>query len=110
MAADAGDFALHLGDVDARAPTGMLSPLLLLEALTQAAAAFRGQQRSGQEQSGYLVEIVDARFQGGLPVGHTAILSIRETHVLGTLVRFTGYASAGDVRLVAATFTVAVKE
>lgn len=106
-----GEFSLLLEQSDKRLIDGVISPLLLVEALAQSAAAFHGiaKERAGakEPESGMLVQIDSAQFLKAASSGFEIGLRIERTHELGALVRFKGAATQQDEVLVEAVFTVA---
>lgn len=105
-----GEFLLRLALEDPRLWQGKLPPLLLVEALAQCAAAFHGASSSGRAESGVLVQIDKAILRREARAGDEVSLTVRRTHALGKLVRFSGAAHIDGEAVVEAQFTVARSE
>ncbi len=103
--ATGGDFVITLSPDDERLTSGYLAPLLLVEALTQSAAAWHG-TRQQTEETGVLAQIERARLYGAARGGERVLLHVERERVLGNLARFVGSARRGDETLADAVFTV----
>ena len=105
---ESGEFLLNLSATDPRLSTGRLAPLLVVEALAQAAAAFHGaSQCSGGPETGMLVQLAEVKLMAAAAANDRVSLRVTRSHTLGDLVRFIGQATVNGRSLVSAELTVA---
>ena len=100
------ELLLCLGAEDERRRGGRLPPLFLLEALTQAAAAYHGVTGRGTTETGVLAEVTRAVFHAAASAGDEVLLRVERGPALGPLVRLRGRATTGGKLLVEGEFTV----
>ena len=104
---EAGELLLDLARDDPRLHQGRLAPLLLVEALAQATAAFnRAQERGDTPEVGVLVSIDQARFYAAAHGGDRVALHVRAGQTLGPMARFRCAARVAERLLVEAELTV----
>lgn len=126
---DGGSFVLRLAPEQPRMQHGLHPSLVLLEALAQSTAAFWGAQAAGRGEttstvssvpsaapsanpsptnveSGVIVAIDDAMLVASPRPHDEIILTVRRTHMLGPLVRFSGEARRGETLLCRADLSV----
>ncbi|MBI5509252.1 MAG: hypothetical protein HY903_10915 [Deltaproteobacteria bacterium] len=104
---DRGSFLLTLATDDPRLQDGVLPPLLVLEGLLQATAAYSGLQGARQPESGMVVQLDNVVLVAAAHAGDTVHLTVSRTHALGPLVRFHAAARVGDRLLVEGELSVA---
>jgi 3-hydroxyacyl-[acyl-carrier-protein] dehydratase len=92
---------------------GVFPPLLVVEALGQAAAVLMGRRMansgSGESQLGYLVKLNDFFFDSAAMKGERIILRVRLRRRLGKLVLFHGEARVKERRICSGELTFFVE-
>jgi len=106
VSGERGEFCLCLAADDPRLLEGAMSPVLLVEALAQSAAAYQHSRITGESHRGLLASIDSARFFGAARGGERVQLLIRRDRSYGAFVRFSGTATQGPRPLAEAEFTV----
>jgi 3-hydroxyacyl-[acyl-carrier-protein] dehydratase len=104
--AERGEFILRLAVEDTRLHEGVLSPLLLVEALAQATAGHHAFLHPEAAAGGMLVELADVQLFAPARGGERVTLVVEKTREHGVFARFTGRALVDGRVLAEAQLTV----